>query len=51
MPQMSPLSWTTLFIFFITIFIFTNCLNFFNYMYKSPEVYKFKLNSKINWKW
>nr|QRM17300.1 ATP synthase F0 subunit 8 [Cordylepherus sp. YY-2021] len=52
MPQMSPLNWLILFIFFSLIFIFINMLNYFilNYKYSKKNNLK-KINNKLNWKW
>nr|ALO70404.1 ATP synthase F0 subunit 8 [Bolitobius castaneus] len=52
MPQMAPMSWLTLFIYFVMIFIFFNLINYFSFSYK-PKTFSFmasKIN-KINWKW
>nr|AML26162.1 ATP synthase F0 subunit 8 [Scolytinae sp. BMNH 1274286] len=51
MPQMAPISWVTLYLFFSALFILTCILNFYNFKY-SPQLkcisFK-KLTS--NWKW
>nr|QIV24604.1 ATP synthase F0 subunit 8 [Aesa media] len=51
MPQMAPLNWLALFIFFVTIFFFFNSMNYFSFMY--PIKSKFTKKSKLtyNWKW
>nr|QRG31125.1 ATP synthase F0 subunit 8 [Chrysochares punctatus] len=51
MPQMSPLMWTSLFMFFTIIMILFVLMNFFmkNYF---PNKKSFYMNKKIiNWKW
>nr|AAO83384.1 ATP synthase subunit 8 [Caecilius quercus] len=52
MPQMNPIFWVTLFTVFISIFITTNCINYFypnkfNYENKSltPNI------KSLPWKW
>nr|WRO45156.1 ATP synthase F0 subunit 8 [Stenothemus biimpressiceps] len=53
MPQMAPLSWLNLFIFFIMIFLIFNSLNYF-YFNKSFHTQGEKnktLKNKISWKW
>nr|QWZ46430.1 ATP synthase F0 subunit 8 [Stenomorpha obovata] len=52
MPQMAPLNWLTLMMFFIAVFITFNIMNYFSFMNiiepkKSSTMKKFK----INWKW
>nr|AXS65313.1 ATP synthase F0 subunit 8 [Bostrichoidea sp. 7 KM-2017] len=50
MPQMAPLNWVTLFIFFTSILLIMNTMNFF---YKTPlETTKTSHKKTIkNWKW
>nr|WEF49681.1 ATP synthase F0 subunit 8 [Synendotendipes sp.] len=55
MPQMSPMLWSLLFLFFIFLFLFFNILNYFNFIltYKnldSKEKISFSKNF-LNWKW
>nr|WPN89794.1 ATP synthase F0 subunit 8 [Fenusa sp. 1 GYN-2023a] len=54
MPQMYPLSWLNLYIFFISIFIFFIIMNFYIY-YKPLNNILMKNNliktKKINWMW
>nr|YP_010586228.1 ATP synthase F0 subunit 8 [Himalopsyche eos]UZZ43990.1 ATP synthase F0 subunit 8 [Himalopsyche eos] len=52
MPQMMPMNWIMLFLFFIIIFIMFNMMNFclINYNFsnlKSKNIIKFPMN----WKW
>nr|YP_010118994.1 ATP synthase F0 subunit 8 [Lycocerus asperipennis]QQY97877.1 ATP synthase F0 subunit 8 [Lycocerus asperipennis] len=53
MPQMAPLSWLNLFIFFITVFLIFNSLNYFyfNKSSISQDQKKIKTQKKITWKW
>nr|YP_010259502.1 ATP synthase F0 subunit 8 [Ahamus yushuensis]UIX24742.1 ATP synthase F0 subunit 8 [Ahamus yushuensis]UJP71234.1 ATP synthase F0 subunit 8 [Thitarodes sp. XS20]WRY71462.1 ATP synthase F0 subunit 8 [Ahamus luquensis] len=53
MPQMYPLNWIMLFIYFILIFILFNILNYYIYMYKSNNLNNKLLFKNINltWKW
>nr|YP_010501922.1 ATP synthase F0 subunit 8 [Ptomascopus plagiatus]UXC94688.1 ATP synthase F0 subunit 8 [Ptomascopus plagiatus] len=51
MPQMAPMNWLTLFIFFMFIFIIFNSMTYFIYSH-NPMKTNFNLkSSKINWKW
>nr|APX39355.1 ATP synthase F0 subunit 8 [Psylliodes thlaspis]APX39865.1 ATP synthase F0 subunit 8 [Psylliodes cupreus]WNU00262.1 ATP synthase subunit 8 [Psylliodes crambicola] len=51
MPQMMPLNWISLMLFFTLIFYFFNNLNFFSFLYNKKKT-DFKLKSyKLNWKW
>nr|AEP27453.1 ATP synthase F0 subunit 8 [Deporaus betulae] len=51
MPQMAPLNWLTLFIFFILVFMIFNSVNYFMFNY-TPKICKISKKSiKFNWKW
>nr|YP_009434115.1 ATP synthase F0 subunit 8 [Epicauta tibialis]APB02755.1 ATP synthase F0 subunit 8 [Epicauta tibialis] len=51
MPQMAPLNWLSLMIFFISIFMLTNSLNFYSFAYEPLESVELqKPTIKINWK-
>nr|WRO44744.1 ATP synthase F0 subunit 8 [Habronychus sp. 1 XYG-2024a]WRO45054.1 ATP synthase F0 subunit 8 [Habronychus sp. 2 XYG-2024a] len=53
MPQMAPLSWLNLFIFFIMVFLVFNSLNYF-YFNKSFSTSEKKIKTfknKMSWKW
>nr|AMW68037.1 ATP synthase F0 subunit 8 [Climacia areolaris] len=52
MPQMAPINWLTLFMYFTLLMIIFNSLNYFIFLYKVPSFQKQfnKLNS-LNWKW
>nr|UFZ13349.1 ATP synthase F0 subunit 8 [Archichauliodes neoguttiferus] len=52
MPQMSPLNWLILFLFFSMIFIIFNILNYFILNYPNPSTTeKTFSNNPLNWKW
>nr|YP_010737650.1 ATP synthase F0 subunit 8 [Themus regalis]WEQ71787.1 ATP synthase F0 subunit 8 [Themus regalis] len=52
MPQMAPLSWLNLFIFFITVFLIFNSLNYFFYNKPSLSHDKTSIKKmKSSWKW
>nr|ALO77360.1 ATP synthase F0 subunit 8 [Bruchinae sp. GENSP01] len=51
MPQMAPLNWITLMIFFIMIFMFFNILNFYSFSYPVKKIELTKKTTKFNWKW
>nr|AOY39685.1 ATP synthase F0 subunit 8 [Scolytinae sp. BMNH 1040146] len=52
MPQMAPLSWTPLFIYFSFLYLFIMVMNYylFNY-YTSMQKISNLITMKINWKW
>nr|ASM41799.1 ATP synthase F0 subunit 8 [Stictoleptura succedanea] len=51
MPQMAPLNWLMLFIFFILIFFIFNSLNYFIFNYNIKNKIKMKKFLILNWKW
>nr|APT41589.1 ATP synthase F0 subunit 8 [Psathyromyia aragaoi] len=53
MPQMAPLMWFTLFIFFLMMFCFFNIMNYFSYItFNKKEINKKSLQKLTsNWKW
>nr|QQP21723.1 ATP synthase F0 subunit 8 [Strongylogaster xanthocera] len=55
MPQMYPLNWMILLIYFITIFFLFNIMNYFNPIKLNISTYNlnknFKKNTLMNWKW
>nr|APX40034.1 ATP synthase F0 subunit 8 [Longitarsus nigrofasciatus] len=51
MPQMMPLNWLTLMIFFILMFYFFNNINFYNFMYLPSKKVIMKIKISSNWKW
>nr|YP_009112320.1 ATP synthase F0 subunit 8 [Eucryptorrhynchus brandti]AIY61451.1 ATP synthase F0 subunit 8 [Eucryptorrhynchus brandti]AJT57324.1 ATP synthase F0 subunit 8 [Eucryptorrhynchus brandti]ALF04091.1 ATP synthase F0 subunit 8 [Eucryptorrhynchus brandti] len=51
MPQMAPLNWFLLYMFFFSLYILLTILNYYMFLYP-PKTLKMKLNSKILfWKW
>nr|YP_010701694.1 ATP synthase F0 subunit 8 [Dasysyrphus albostriatus]WCJ53255.1 ATP synthase F0 subunit 8 [Dasysyrphus albostriatus] len=53
MPQMAPISWLFLFMFFSMIFILFNMMNYFIYFPLTSSSKKLnKINTtSMNWKW
>nr|YP_010988513.1 ATP synthase F0 subunit 8 [Australoluciola thailandica]WOR80618.1 ATP synthase F0 subunit 8 [Australoluciola thailandica] len=51
MPQMAPLSWLNLFIFFIVIYMLFNVMNYFMLIYNNKNIKKENKNKNILWKW
>nr|ANJ70480.1 ATP synthase F0 subunit 8 [Hydroporus erythrocephalus] len=52
MPQMAPMNWMILYIFFSFIFILFNFLNYYLFMINSKKNNINKiLNNSFNWKW
>nr|WRO44809.1 ATP synthase F0 subunit 8 [Micropodabrus oudai] len=54
MPQMAPLSWLNLFMYFIMTFLIFNSLNYFYFNSSSSSTNKNKTNffkNKFSWKW
>nr|AXS65743.1 ATP synthase F0 subunit 8 [Staphylinoidea sp. 13 KM-2017] len=51
MPQMAPLNWLILFIYFSFIFILLNSLNYFSFLYKIKNNFSNKIIKKNSWKW
>nr|YP_010439950.1 ATP synthase F0 subunit 8 [Pseudoechthistatus hei]UTD44996.1 ATP synthase subunit 8 [Pseudoechthistatus hei] len=51
MPQMAPLSWLILFMFFLFIYLLFNISNFYNFKYSSKSDLKNKNILNYNWKW
>nr|YP_010563522.1 ATP synthase F0 subunit 8 [Epicauta emmerichi]UBU96206.1 ATP synthase F0 subunit 8 [Epicauta emmerichi] len=52
MPQMAPLNWLTLLIFFMAIYILVNSMNFYSFSYSLPmQSSLMKSTIKMNWKW
>nr|UBU96193.1 ATP synthase F0 subunit 8 [Meloe poggii] len=52
MPQMAPLNWLSLFTIFMMIFMLTNSLNFYTFLYlsKTPAL-EGETEIKLTWKW
>nr|YP_010538723.1 ATP synthase F0 subunit 8 [Emarginoptyx trilucida]UYE92334.1 ATP synthase F0 subunit 8 [Emarginoptyx trilucida] len=51
MPQMAPLSWLNLFIFFMVIYMLFNIMNYFTLIYNNKNIKKENMNKNILWKW
>nr|AXS66563.1 ATP synthase F0 subunit 8 [Tenebrionoidea sp. 9 KM-2017] len=52
MPQMAPLNWLTLMMYFIMIFIVFNTINYFSFSYSPQKKSSLKEKTKkIAWKW
>nr|YP_010946326.1 ATP synthase F0 subunit 8 [Anisolampra panfilovi]WGO57044.1 ATP synthase F0 subunit 8 [Anisolampra panfilovi] len=51
MPQMMPLSWLTLYLFFIIMLLIFSIINYYSFIPK-PSFSKKMLSPKtLNWKW
>nr|ASL05696.1 ATP synthase F0 subunit 8 [Xylotrechus magnicollis] len=51
MPQMAPLNWLILFLFFTAIFLIFNTVNFYSFTYQPKEKESTKKKIQFNWKW
>nr|ATN23494.1 ATP synthase F0 subunit 8 [Lema sp. EMHAU-15071010] len=51
MPQMAPLNWISLMIYFIIMFYTFNIINYYINMYASKKSFMKINNLKLNWKW
>nr|QNP10009.1 ATP synthase F0 subunit 8 [Aulacochthebius sp. IBE<ESP> RA1155] len=51
MPQMAPMNWISLFIYFSMIFMIFNSLNYFSFKYNILSSNFKKSINKLNWKW
>nr|QWZ46378.1 ATP synthase F0 subunit 8 [Philolithus actuosus]QWZ46391.1 ATP synthase F0 subunit 8 [Philolithus actuosus] len=52
MPQMAPLNWLTLMLFFISVFLTFNIMNYYSFNYNIPVKKTISIKKfKINWKW
>uniref|UniRef100_A0A6H0N452 ATP synthase complex subunit 8 n=1 Tax=Cacodacnus planicollis TaxID=2546587 RepID=A0A6H0N452_9CUCU len=51
MPQMAPLNWLFLFIFFTASFLILNPVNFFSFNYSIKKIPLKSTKSQFNWKW
>nr|ATL23288.1 ATP synthase F0 subunit 8 [Sympiezomias velatus] len=51
MPQMAPLNWMSMYLFFILIFVMFIIVNYYSFLYK-PKTMKFSnLKKLLSWKW
>nr|AND96344.1 ATP synthase F0 subunit 8 [Heteronitis castelnaui] len=51
MPQMAPMNWLMLFIYFSMIFMIFNIKNYYSFNYKIKITKFLKKSNFINWKW
>nr|AXS66516.1 ATP synthase F0 subunit 8 [Coleoptera sp. 28 KM-2017] len=51
MPQMAPMNWLMLFIYFLCIFLMVNTLNYFNFTYLVKKTSLNKKKISYSWKW
>nr|AML26593.1 ATP synthase F0 subunit 8 [Scolytinae sp. BMNH 1274713] len=51
MPQMAPISWMTLYLFFSVLFALMCILNFFMFSYSPKMSTLMKKEMILNWKW
>nr|AXS66033.1 ATP synthase F0 subunit 8 [Languriidae sp. KM-2017] len=51
MPQMAPMNWLMLFIYFLMIFLMVNTLNYFNFFYTVKKFSFSKNKISYSWKW
>nr|QWB85719.1 ATP synthase F0 subunit 8 [Stenodryas sp. N127] len=51
MPQMAPMNWLTLFIYFTMMLLLFNTVNFYSFLYKIKQLKKSKKQINFNWKW
>nr|ARH54055.1 ATP synthase F0 subunit 8 [Agabus uliginosus] len=53
MPQMAPMNWLFLYIFFSIIFILFNFLNYYMFIINNNKIYNNNnlLKKIFNWKW
>nr|ARH54606.1 ATP synthase F0 subunit 8 [Pyrrhidium sanguineum]QVM79208.1 ATP synthase F0 subunit 8 [Pyrrhidium sanguineum] len=51
MPQMAPMNWLTLELFFTFMFLLFNMINYFSFSYSPASSLKSKLQINIKWPW
>nr|YP_009387528.1 ATP synthase F0 subunit 8 [Nauphoeta cinerea]ARS88097.1 ATP synthase F0 subunit 8 [Nauphoeta cinerea]AVN67478.1 ATP synthase F0 subunit 8 [Nauphoeta cinerea] len=51
MPQMMPLSWFSLFLFFIAMLLIFSFINYYSYIHNPSTYMKSLSSSSLNWKW
>nr|ALO76323.1 ATP synthase F0 subunit 8 [Brachynopus latus] len=51
MPQMMPLNWLMMFIFFTMTFLIFNSLNYFSFKYLPKNINLTIKKKTLNWKW
>nr|AYN50449.1 ATP synthase F0 subunit 8 [Corthylus rubricollis] len=51
MPQMGPLQWTSLFIYFLILFTMIIMMNYYMFLYNPTYKKINKISIYLNWKW
>nr|YP_009694387.1 ATP synthase F0 subunit 8 [Pterostichus niger]ANJ70623.1 ATP synthase F0 subunit 8 [Pterostichus niger]QEI26047.1 ATP synthase F0 subunit 8 [Pterostichus niger] len=53
MPQMAPMNWLFLYMFFLLIFFFMNFINYYMFLIKNTNLIKNNkfISKTLNWKW
>nr|QIV24695.1 ATP synthase F0 subunit 8 [Enneaphyllus aeneipennis] len=51
MPQMAPLNWLILMVFFTGTFLFFKATNYCSFTYTIKNIKNLKVQQKLNWKW
>nr|APX39522.1 ATP synthase F0 subunit 8 [Oulema melanopus] len=51
MPQMAPLNWISLMIYFLLMFYMLNMMNYFINLYQPPKFKTTKETFTLFWKW
>nr|AXS64934.1 ATP synthase F0 subunit 8 [Conotrachelus sp. KM-2017] len=51
MPQMAPMSWLLLYMYFCTLFLIIIILNYYMFLYKPKKIKNKIFQKKMNWKW
>nr|AXS65833.1 ATP synthase F0 subunit 8 [Curculionoidea sp. 29 KM-2017] len=51
MPQMAPMNWLMLFIYFLILLMLLTSMNYYFYLYYPKKFINMKKNIITNWKW
>nr|AOY39131.1 ATP synthase F0 subunit 8 [Stenotrachelus aeneus] len=51
MPQMAPMSWLTLMLFFLINLLMFNLINYYSFLPNFKNKLLLKSNINMNWKW
>nr|YP_010946846.1 ATP synthase F0 subunit 8 [Rhabdoblatta nigrovittata]WGO57603.1 ATP synthase F0 subunit 8 [Rhabdoblatta nigrovittata] len=51
MPQMMPLSWLTLYLFFIMMLLIFSFINYYSFIPHPSSTKKILSSNTLNWKW
>uniref|UniRef100_A0AAU7GJG9 ATP synthase complex subunit 8 n=1 Tax=Cardipennis shaowuensis TaxID=342701 RepID=A0AAU7GJG9_9CUCU len=51
MPQMAPMNWVSLYIFFSFLLLLLIVFNYYMFLYTPLKMKIIKKEKKINWKW